>query len=233
MQVDVREAPDQSREVLEAMLAMAEKAPEPGSIRPQDVIHKGTEDLASPMVVSSLQSAGYTIVYSILPDGTYGQPSLCNNNMLVAQLRKVAEVNGRRLKAFSLNRPADAPTGQTGQTRVRCLFHPSRREKWMDEAGLSVCTKGGLLANEYQAMEHAKHRHKSELAALQMRQAEEERKEQRAASRALLRLMEEREQPRPRVAADPGEVADRMAVARAARAAKRTAAVASEGGGDG
>lgn len=167
-----------SPEVLEAMLAMVDQGPEPGSLRPQDVLHRGDGEIPAPMVASTLKSAGYTVVY----DKRTGEPSLCNNNMLPAQLRKKDEEGNR---VFTWVKPEKEPARGT----TRCVLHADRREPWMDEAGLPTCSKANLTS-EYQARMHAQHRHKSEWAAIELRRKEEIEKEDRAARQALLMVVQ-------------------------------------------
>lgn len=206
-----------NQQVLEAMLAMAESAPEPGTLRPQDILHKGDDEVPAPMVAASLTSAGYTIVYNRFT----GDPSLCNNNMLPAQLRKT-DVNpetGKTERVFVLKRPADKPRLR-GETP--CVLHRDRREPWMDAAGMARCRKATLMS-EYEMERHARVRHKSEWAAIQRRREEQQREEERverrastAAMQAMLATLMAARQPDPAVAPPP----DAAAAARATREAR-------------
>ena len=167
-----------SPEILEAMLRMMEPGQEPGKVRPQDVLHAGDDEVPAPIVAATLKSAGYVIVY----DRESGEPSLCNVNMLPAQLRKR---NDEGKLAFTWKKPAKPPT----RGKTRCMLHPERRESWMDEMGLPLCKKRGYLPNEYQAEQHLRHRHNTEWKALEARREQEKRAEDRAAQQAMLTLL--------------------------------------------
>lgn len=178
-------------QVLEAMLQMSDRAPEPGTWHTKDVLHRADAEVPAPMVASALESAGYTYVYNTRT----GDRSLVNNNMLPAQLRKRLD-DGTR--AFSLQPPA-------GVTPVhgafRCALHPEQRAleaealgfaaNRFDTMGLPTCPKANLTS-EFEVSQHMQHRHKREWAAIEDMRARKEREEARAAQQALLSIAGER-----------------------------------------
>lgn len=160
---------------IEQWLAEAEAAEEPGQSLKQRVIHRGNDDLETPMRVHSLESAGYTKVYHTVT----GDMSLCNNNMLPMQLRK--KLPDGRL-AFS-TKPPEGITPFVGTTK--CMLHPDdeNRDKY-DELGFAVCRKSNL-ANPHQMVRHMQHRHKIEWAAIQEMKEDQRREEDRAFQRQM------------------------------------------------
>ena len=175
--VESTEADDlerQNREVLAAMLE-ADTAPEPGTLRPRDILHRGDEELPAPVVAKVLTSAGYKYIY----DTKTGERSLTNANMLPAQLRKVREDG---TPVFTTKKPAIEPS----RGEYKCLLHPSNKERpHYDELGFAVCHKSNLMS-QFQVEQHMRNRHRVEWATIQRERQEKEREEERKLQRAIL-----------------------------------------------
>jgi hypothetical protein len=161
-------------------LAKDTEALEPEGFKVGDYIRKPqmeTEDApeVGGMIVSDLESAGYVMLY----DTVTREPSLVNMNMVAAQ-RKVRRENGSLV--FTSVKPAEGPW----RGDIKCFLHQDQPERAQyDAMGFSVCAKR-TLPNGYQAQNHARHRHRDEWAAVEAEQAEKERREDRAATRAML-----------------------------------------------
>jgi len=103
----------QNREVLAAMMGESEKAPEPGTMKIKDIIHRGDDDLPTPMVTKVMTSAGYRWIY----DTETGDRSLTNLNMLPMQLRKMRE-DGTPM--YSIHKPTAVAVKRAA---FKCLLH--------------------------------------------------------------------------------------------------------------
>lgn len=188
----------------------ATSAPEPGfNLQPQELLHRGDEEVPATMVTKVLQSAGYVIVYST----ETGEPSLCNRNMLPAQLRKR---NDKGAVAFTTRKPNVAPHRGT----IRCLLHADRREPMHDEMGLPTCPKANLTS-DFQVRMHMQRRHKSAWDALEEIRLRNEREETLAVQRAMLAAVANSASITSELDAEPTPerqaMLERMAKARAAR----------------
>jgi len=162
---------------LEEMLREAEVAPEPGeSIKEGKVIHKGSEDLPTPIVRSTMESAGYVYIY----DTRTGERSIANRNML-RQLLRIKREDDTPL--FTTVKPPFSPPRGT----YKCRLHPDdpERERW-DEMGFPVCPKSNLNS-PYQVRRHMEKRHKAEWAAMEQERMEKETAEDRELQRTLIK----------------------------------------------
>lgn len=174
-----------SAEQILAQMEAAEKAPEPGMTRVNEIIHKGDDEVPMQMMVKALRSAGYTYVYHTQT----GERSVVNRNMLPAQLRKVRD-DGKL--AFTMAKPAVPP--RRGSTL--CLLHvdhPRRAE--FDALGLPTCPKA-TLTSELQAEFHMQKKHKSSWAAIEKRREKSEKDEERELQRAFMQaVVQQAEKP--------------------------------------
>jgi len=138
----------------------AQKAPEPGSWDDSDVVHKGDEDLQSPMVRLEVKSADYVYVY----DTRTAERSVVNKNMLQKQLEKKREDGS---VVFTTTKPSFEPKRGT----LKCLLHADNENRWLYESlGLPMCKKSNLTS-PFQVKRHMQKRHHMEWEAI-----EEERK---------------------------------------------------------
>ena len=166
--VDVEE--DRSAIIAE-MILRAEQAMEPGSMNAMQVIHnteegEGAPDL--PMIVNSLQSAGYVYIY----DTQTGERSVTNRNMLPSQLRKTRDDGSL---VFTTIRPKKVAK----RGSFPCYLHTSSpRRALFDTLGLATCRKA-TLTSDYEVQNHMKARHKREWGILQKMEADAERDEER------------------------------------------------------
>ena len=152
----------EAEDIIEQMLK-AEAAPEPGTLKPRDILSREIDDLPIPTVVSALTSAGYVYVY----DTVTHERSLINRNMLPVQMRKKRE-DGKPV--FTTKSPGIKPKRGV----FKCLLHPEGpNREYYDSIGLQVCPKSNLM-NEFQVRMHMLHRHPQEYAVMQ---EEEKRKE--------------------------------------------------------
>jgi len=138
---------NENDQLLAAMLGQTEPAPEPGTFRLKDVIHKGDAKTPMPIVASELESAGWVYVY----DRRTGERSVVNRNSLAAQLRKL---NSDGVKMFTLTQPDVKPV----QGQYRCLLHVQQRPAEYDAWGLPVCAKANLRS-PLEVRSHMRSRH--------------------------------------------------------------------------
>lgn len=199
----------------------AEKAPEPGTaqlgmnqdLKPEQVIHRGDDEVPAALIAKTLNSAGYVRLYNTKT----GEPTLCNRNMLPAQLRKRHDDG---TIAFTTRYPGFKPV----RGSMKCLLHPDVRSPEHDAMGLPTCSKSDITSS-FQVKLHMQHRHKSAWSALEEERLANERKEQMELQRQLLAVaVGQRSEPMPetgsgRVRSEEEIQAakDRMAKARAAR----------------
>jgi len=165
----------ENEQLIEEMLANAEKADEPGELVKNPVIHRGDGDVPSPMVMSSLKSAGHSRMW----DTKTGVESLTNNNMLATQLKKMRP-DGTRV--YTTTKPLVAPK----RGDYKCLLHigdPNR--KHYDDLGLAVCPKDNLNS-PFQVRRHMEKRHKTEWAAIEQERTDREKKEDRDFQKQLM-----------------------------------------------
>mgnify|MGYP003393952560 CR=1 FL=1 len=173
--------PEPTVDELIAQMQSAQAAPEPGTFpKIKDVISKGTDDVPIPIMASALTSAGYVWIY----DRKSGERSLCNRNMLPAQLKKRHPQTGEAV--FSVDRPAIMPKRGT----IKCRLHPdqpSRAE--FDAMGLPTCTKA-TLNSEFQEELHTKHRHPGAFANIESVRIKREKEEDRELQREFIRTVQ-------------------------------------------
>lgn len=158
-----------------AMVAAAEVAPEPRSMRTGTVVDDGSGNVAGvPMATAEMTTAGHVYVYHT----ETGDRSIVNLNMLPAQLQKRLPTGK---SAFSI-----APTVKPRVNTVKCLLHADDPNRALhDELGLPVCPKSNL-PNVFHRRRHMEHRHSAELAAIKELEDQTEREANRRFQRELL-----------------------------------------------
>jgi hypothetical protein len=161
--------------ILEQLVQEAEEAQEPGTLNLREVLHKGDDELATPMVVSALKSAGYVPMWTT---DTH-ELRLTNKNMLRTQLQK-KRADGSPV--FTTRRPTQKPHRGT----YKCPLHAeSDTRRVADTYGLPYCTKDDI-ENPFEVKQHMRVRHGQEGATLDSYQRELERQEDREYQRAMV-----------------------------------------------
>ena len=169
----------EDKRLIEEMVRDAEKAKEPGEMKP--IIHPGGEGIP-PMVTMKLESAGYSILYNTRT----GEHSVFNNNMLRGKLQQRWEDNpliGRFKWASS---PVKNSPNPTIKGTFKCLLHrddPDRNH--YDTLGFAVCPKDKLSA-PFHVRRHMQKRHKVEWEAIEEERKDREKKEDREFQRSLI-----------------------------------------------
>uniref|UniRef100_A0A6M3XK51 Uncharacterized protein n=1 Tax=viral metagenome TaxID=1070528 RepID=A0A6M3XK51_9ZZZZ len=160
--------------VLEQMVREAKAAEEPGD-KAGTVLSKGGDDSA-PMVVQSVQSAGYSWIY----DTETGEPSRINNNMLRAKLKQ-KRANGKPV--FDVVQRVKPKRGT-----YKCLLHKAdpNREHY-EGLGFDTCRKSNLTS-PMQVELHMKHCHKTEWKTIENEKVTKERQEDREFQRQVVGL---------------------------------------------
>jgi hypothetical protein len=131
-------------------------------------------------IVSDLESAGYTEVF----DTITREPSIVNNNMLLAQLA-VKREDGSRV--FTTIRPAIPPW----RGSIKCFLHKDMPDWPRYEAmGFKSCRKA-TLPNIFEAEEHARNRHRNQWRAVEAEREAKERQEDRAVQRQMAEALVE------------------------------------------
>ena len=164
-------------------------APEPGTAHVgqihQDSSASEGDALAPPAAISSIKSAGWTYVFH---RGT-GDPSLCNNNMILAQLRKIDNdpvSPTYQQKAFTTRDPGFRPK----RGEFVCLMHKdSPRRNEMDDKGFQVCIRTSIHS-EYDLINHMRSRHPREYAIIEDELLDEEKHQDRTIARRTMEAME-------------------------------------------
>ncbi len=178
------EVKTENEALIESMVLEAEKVAEPGEVTPGGVIHKGDDDVPSPMVMSKITSAGYATIYNTLT----GESSKMNLNMLRRKLR-LKRADGSPV--FSTNPPKVLPT----RGEYKCQLHPDDpNRKHYDGQGFAVCMKSNLNS-PYQVRRHMEKKHKDEWKAIEQERTERERQEDRTLQRLLLSKATEEKAP--------------------------------------
>lgn len=175
MATEVKEIEKDNAPLIEQMMRDAAAVEEPGTVRPQDILHKGDETLAAPMMVSSLISAGWVEVW----DTQNFERSIVNRNMLPAQLKK-KRLDGSLV--FTTINPGRSPR----RGGLRCYLHADdpQREHY-DSLGLAVCGKSNLTS-QFQRKRHMQRRHKDEWETIEEERERKEKAEDREFQRSLL-----------------------------------------------
>ena len=162
---------------------------EPGDMNPGDYIRKpqaetGDKPEMPGMVVSDINSAGYTVVW----DTITREPSSINNNMMATQMKQTRPDGSL---VFTRLRPLEGPW----RGAIKCFLHEDQpdRQRYA-EMGFPTCQKA-TLPSLFQAENHARNRHRDEWAAVEAEREARERREDRAAQLAVLKLVAPVEAP--------------------------------------
>ena len=160
---------------IEEEMKNAEEAGEPGELKGKQILHKGDEELPSPMMATEIKSAGYVYIY----DTKTGDRSLCNRNMLLQHLKKKREDGSI---VFTTKDPGFRPP----QGELKCMLHPkSPDRKHYDELGLPTCSKDNLKSR-FQVIRHMQKRHKMEWLTIEQERVDTEKAEDREFQRQLM-----------------------------------------------
>lgn len=166
---------------IDRLLADTASLGEPGDVQAGDYVRKpGGEsaDKAAGMVVSDLASAGWSILY----DTITREPSTVNNNMKSAQLG-VRREDGTLV--FTEIKPPEGPR----RGNIKCFLHKDQPDRAKYAAmGFAACRKN-TLPNQFQAENHARHKHREEWRAVEAEREARERSEDRAAQLAMVRAV--------------------------------------------
>ena len=182
-------------------LAQDTEAVEPGDFKPGDYVQRPEgeseehPDGRPGMMISDLVSAGHVLLY----DTRTSEPSVVNRNMRAAQL-KARRPDGSLV--FTPVKPAKEPW----RGNIKCFLH-KEQPAWpkYEAMGFKSCAKA-TLPSRFQADNHAKNRHRDEWAAVEAEREAVEKREDRAANRALLELV------RGNGAQAPSEIVDTSTV---------------------
>ena len=158
----------ENTEIIDEMVAKAEVAPEPGSLKPALILEDGKKEGSFPSVVKSVDSAGHVFIY----DTVTGEQSVTNRNMLPTQLKKTRPDGSR---VFTTSKPnVEVKRGTT-----HCLLHPESVDRaHYDELGLPVCKKSNIK-NAHELEGHMKNKHKREYETIKAEILEREKQEDR------------------------------------------------------
>lgn len=158
----------QSDAVIEEMLK-AKSAPEPGDFMTDRVIHRGDEEVPTPIVAGNLVSAGHVYIY----DTKTGDQSKINRNMLAIQMTK-RHPDGSR--AFTLTPPNIQPV----RGNLLCKLHPDAPDRQeYDRIGFKTCPKSNLMT-EFDVEQHMRARHKREWASIEAARTRREKEQDRS-----------------------------------------------------
>ena len=160
---------------IDVLAALVDPALEPAGLAVNEIISVPTPDAPMPMVVASIDSAGYVYMY----DTRTGDRSLTSRNMLGIQLKK-CRPDGSRV--FTTVKPDITP-------RVGVLLCPLNeaspdRAHW-DEMGFPICTKDNLIS-PFHVERHVQSKHKTEWSAMQHERQMAREAEEREFRRVLM-----------------------------------------------
>lgn len=179
----VKTEEQENEAILAEMIESATKAPEPGELARDPVVHRGSEDVPVPMV-AKLESAGYSVLY----DTRTAISSLVNNNMLRSALRKRRPDGSVVFTPFS---PTDKRSPIYGMEVKRgtykCLLHKENPNRELyDERGFPTCSKDNL-ASPFQVTRHMQKRHKLEYAEIEKERVDAEKEKDRKFQESVLK----------------------------------------------
>ena len=103
----------QRDKILATMRELALAPPEPGEVQVGDVVHRGTADFDTQMMVSTLKGAPIVYIW----DSRTGQRSRTSANMLQSQLSKRREDGSTVFTRFD-------PHIAVVRGQLKCLLHP-------------------------------------------------------------------------------------------------------------
>ena len=170
-------------------IVQSELAPEISTVSEESIITGGQSaglqnNFTPPTTLSVISDPGWIYVYNRFT----GDPSVCNVNMLPAQLRKrdtdKKSKNHNKL-VFTTTDPGFRPKAGTG----KCWLHEDGQfRKLADEWGMQVCSKSNLTSI-YNIRMHVQNKHSNEYKQLEENRVEIERQEDREERRLLLRAI--------------------------------------------
>lgn len=142
----------------------------------------GTVDWKPGLIVTDLQSAGWTWIYNTKTR----EPSLCNNNMLPTQLKLK---NPDKTFVFTTQKPSRPPW----RGKIKCFLHADRPE-FAQFADMGLIPQSGscrkqTIPNEFQLINHMRNKHPQEWAAISKERDDTERREEREERQAILRQL--------------------------------------------
>jgi len=147
----------------------------PSELKANPVIHRGDEELPSPMTVRQLSSAGYVYVWDTR---TYERAPVLYY-MLPSVLKRRRQDGSF---VWTTNDPKQKPKRGT----LKCFLHPdSPDRKLYDTMGLRTCRKDNIT-NNYEVQQHMLKKHAKEWAAIETMIKEKERQEDRKLQQAIL-----------------------------------------------
>lgn len=164
--------------LIEEMLREAKKAPEPNI--GDEIVYGGDAEQPTPMVQSSLTSAGWAYIYNTKT----GERSLCNRNWLASLLK-------RKFPDGTNVWTTRDPHIPQKKGKYKCMLHkddPNRAH--YDELGFAVCPKDNLIS-PYQVRRHMQKRHPMEWATIEEERLTRERQEDRELQRGVLKSIKE------------------------------------------
>jgi hypothetical protein len=166
---------NENEALIQEMLRDAQKAEVDSDLIRNPVIHKGDEDLAAPMTVKEMTSAGYVWIF----DTRTGERVPCIYYMIAQKLRTKRPDGSFR---FTTSDPGFRPKHGT----IKCMLHPEHENReHYDELGFRTCKKDNIT-NPYQLAQHMKKKHPQEWEAIEAERAAREKEEDRALQRLLL-----------------------------------------------
>ena len=173
---DTLETTEKQNEALIAeMLRDAKVVEIPSQLTREPVIHRGDAELAAPMTVKEISSAGYVWVW----DSRSFEKIPILYYMLPSKLRQRRPDGSYR---FTTTDPGKQPARGT----IKCMLHPDgENRKHYDELGFRVCPKDNMT-NNYQMQQHMIKKHPQEWKAIKEEKETKEKDEDRQLQRLLL-----------------------------------------------
>lgn len=173
----LKEATVEEQETLiQEMLRDAQSTELPSDLKTNPVVHRPDGELAVPMTVHEISSAGYVRAWDTR---TFEEVAILYY-MLPQKLRQRRKDGSFR---FTTNDPKRAPV----QGNIKCILHKDdpKREIW-DTRGYSICPKSNIK-NPYELRQHMLRKHPAEWKGMEEERAERERQEDRELYRSLAR----------------------------------------------
>ena len=165
----------QNEVLIQEALASAVLVEVPSDLKANPVIHRGDNELESPMTVKELSSAGYVYLY----DTETREKSVVLTYMAPSKLR-LKRSNGQPY--FTATKPAEEPWRGT----LKCMLHPDQAERaHYDDMGLPSCQKSNLR-NPRELTRHMQKRHKQSWETIQKEKEDKEKAEDRDIQRQIL-----------------------------------------------
>jgi len=160
---------------------------EPGPPTYREMVHKGDDEFAAPIVAQVMQRAGYVWLYDTK---TYERSPFLR--YMAPQKLQAKYPDGT--PKFTTQRPRDKDGNPLMPWRgqVKCLLHPDQPQRdQYDRMGLAVCTSAHI-ANDQQLVLHMDHKHPSEWRAIQNLKRVDRETEESEYRRAIINLAAEK-----------------------------------------